>query len=153
MNQKGSIALWVIGGIGAVLALAVVGTAMNLITIPWLKLNSQIQTNRDIVTKTYNAENALYNYRWFKDRAEAIKATEAKVKLAAQAEADFTADAGPRDKWTFEDKTESARMRTITLGLKAQYEDLVHEYNSRASQVDRAIFKDDLPLFFSLEAF
>jgi hypothetical protein len=54
----------------------------TLITIPWLKFDRQVQMNRDIVTKTYNADNALYNYRWFKDRAEAIKATEKKIENA-----------------------------------------------------------------------
>lgn len=138
--------------VGLVL-IGVVGTALNLITIPWLKFNSQVQMNRDIVTKTYTAENALYNYRWFKDRHEAIKASEIQIENAKASQADFRANAGVRSSWTFEDKTEDARLSAVVLGLKNHYQEIVAEYNSRAKQVDRAIFQDDLPLFFSLKAY
>ena len=145
-------------GIGALvvtgmIGLTIVGAALNLITIPWLKFTSQVQTNRDIVERTYNADNALYNYRWFKDRAEAIKAGQKKIVLAKESLTDFEVSAGARTSWTFEDKTEHARLSAVLLGLRTNYEDLVAEYNSRAQQVDRAVFQDELPLFFSIEAY
>ena len=136
-----------------IFVLGAIGTALNLITIPWLKFNSQIQTNRGIVEQTYNADNALYNYHWFKERAESIKATATKAKIAEETHKEFVASAGVRSEWTFEDKTEDARLRTVTLGLKTQYEDLVAEYNARMKQADRSIFAEELPLFFSLEAY
>jgi hypothetical protein len=138
---------------GGMLVLGVIGTALNIITIPWLKLNSQVQMERDIVQRTYNADNALYNYRWFKDRHEALKAAEVQISNAQKAEASFAAAAGPRSEWTFEDKNESARLASITLGLKNNYESMAAEYNSRAQQVDRAVFQDELPLFFSIQPF
>jgi hypothetical protein len=151
-HQKGFIGV-VFLVIAGFFALAVLGSAMNLITIPWLKFNKQVQTNRDIVEKTYNADNALYNYRWFKDRHEAIKAAESKVRIAKDVFDDFQTSAGARASWTFEDKTESARLSAVFTGLKMNYEDLVAEYNSRAKQADRAIFQNELPLFFSLNAY
>lgn len=138
--------------IGLIL-LSTIGTALNLITIPWLKFDRQVQMNRDIVEKTYNADNALYNYRWFKDMAESIKATEKKIENAKTEQTSFRAIAGDRKSWTFEDKNEDARLSTITLGLKNHYEGIVAEYNSRAKQVDRAVFKDELPLFINLNAY
>lgn len=140
-------------GILGLITLGAIGTALNIITIPWLKLNRQVQLNRDIVEQTFEADNALYNYHWFKERAEAIKAQQTKVKNAAEAVITFEAAAGPREKWTFEDKTEHARLSSVVTGNKAHYEDLVAEYNARAKEADRAIFKDELPLFFSLEPF
>lgn len=133
--------------------LAVIGSAMNLITIPWLKFNRQVQMNRDIVTKTYTADNAIYNYHWFKERAQSITALGQKITDADTTLISFQKDAGPRKDWTFEDKTEESRLRTISSGLKAQYHDIVAEYNARAGEVDRAIFKDGLPLFFNLNAY
>lgn len=138
--------------IGMVL-LAVVGSAMNLITLPWLKFNSQVQMNRDIVTKTYNADNAIYNYHWFQERLGSIKATETQIKNAITAQENFRTNAGPRKDWTFEDKTEDARLGSVVLGLKNQYESIVAEYNARAKESDRTIFSQDLPLFFNLTAF
>lgn len=144
---------WILLAIVGVIMLGVVGSALNLITIPWLKFNKQVQTNRDIVEKTYNADNALYNYRWFSERAAEIKATKVKIENARASQADFRASAGARSTWTFEDKTEDSRLSAIVLGLENHYESIVNEYNARANQVDRAIFVDGLPLFFSLEAY
>jgi hypothetical protein len=147
----GAVVLLVLGLMGTMVVLTVLGTAFNLITIPWLKFDSKVNLNRDLVTETYKTENALYNYRWFKDQYEAIQAAKKKISIAEQSLADFEQSAGPRDKWTFEDKTEDARLRSIVQGNKSHYEDLVAEYNSRSKQVDRAIFKDQLPIFISLE--
>ena len=155
-NQKGAIGLVVaivVGVIGLTIVGAVVSAALGLITIPWLKFTSQIQTNRDIIQKTYNADNALYNYRWFKDRANAIEALDKTIIQAEAAVVSFEASAGARSTWTFEDKTEHARLNAVAQGQKAQYNSLVGEYNSRASQVDRAIFIDNLPLFFNIKPY
>lgn len=129
------------------------GTALNLFTIPWLKFSRQVQMNRDIVEKTYNADNALYNYHWFKEKAGSIEATKNKILIAQTDLSEFQALAGDRFKWTFDDKQEESRLRTVLTGLKNFYEDQVTEYNARANQADRAIFKDELPLFFSLDAY
>lgn len=145
-------------GIGVLVVIAlfflgVIGSALNLITIPWLKFDSQVQTNRDIVTKTYNADNALYNYHWFQERAKAIVALEQTIPQSESAKTDFEASAGPRSGWTFEDKTEDNRLTQVILGQKAQYNSLVQEYNARAGEVDRNIFQDGLPLFFNIKPF
>lgn len=133
--------------------LGALGTALNLFTIPWLKFNAQVQMNRDIVTKTYTADNAIYNYHWFQERAGAITALQSNIKNADDAVASFETAAGPRKSWTFEDKGEDSRLRSVSLGLKAQYQNLSQEYNAKAGEVDRAIFKDGLPLFFNLNAY
>lgn len=142
----GVLLLVVVGSIG----LVVVGTAMNIITIPWLRLNTKVEMERDIVKKTYDADNALYNYRWFKDRAEAIRATKLKIDDAQKAVDRFEKSAGDRKTWTFEDKNEHARLSAVEQGLESGYREMVGEYNSRAKQVDRSIFENDLPLIFSL---
>ena len=139
--------------IGGFVGLTLLASAMNLITIPFLKFNKQVQMNRDIVEKTYNADNALYNYHWFKERAEAIKANEKQIQNAEQSQSEFRLSAGVRSEWTFEDKSEDARLGAVVLGLKNHYNEIVAEYNARANQVDRAIFSQDLPLFFSLSAY
>lgn len=136
-----------------VFLLGAIGSGLNLITIPWLKFDSQVQMNRDIVNKTYTADNAIYNYHWFQERAGAIRALSVKIKIAGEQVKDFDTTAGPRDKWTFEDKTESARLHSVEQGLRSQYEDITQEYNARAGEADRTMFKDDLPLFFGLNPF
>lgn len=141
---------WVLS---VVFVVSMFGVAMRFWTIPFLKFNKQVDMERGIVAKTYNAENALYNYRWFKDMAETIKATEINIENAIQAQAEFRAFAGARSGWTFEDKQQDSYLSSLVIGQKNYYQQIVGEYNSRASQVDRAIFQDELPLFFSLKAY
>lgn len=139
--------------IGGLFVLSVIGSMLNLITIPWLKFNSQVQMNRDVVTKTYNADNAIYNYHWFQERAAAIKALDQTIQQSIASQANFEATAGARSTWTFEDKTEDNRLRQVVLGQQAQYNSLVNEYNARSAEVDRNIFKDGLPTFFNLKPY
>lgn len=146
------VALFVLVGVGFVV-LAAVGSALNFITIPWLKFDSQVQMNRDIVKKTYNADNALYNYHWFKERAGSMKALQSTIDQSEAAVSSFEVSAGARKDWTFEDKTEDSRLRAVVQGQKAQYNSIAGEYNARAQEVDRAIFQDNLPLFFNLQPF
>lgn len=149
MKALGIGLLVILGFVG----LSVLGMALNIITLPWLKLGAQVQTNRDIINKTYNADNVIYNYEWFKSRLQEIKAAEIQIKNSQDTLKAFESSAGPRSEWTFEDKTEHARLSSVVLGQKNHYETLVAEYNARASQANRNIFQDDLPLFFSLQPF
>lgn len=152
-NNKGNIALILLGLVGGLLVISALGTALGIITLPWHKLDTQIQTNRDIIDKTYDADNAIYNYEWFKQTAEDINATKKKVSDAENALLSFEKAAGSRDTWTFEDKTEDSRLRSVSLGLQNHYTQLVADYNAHANEVNRSIFKDDLPLFFNLNPF
>lgn len=140
----------VVGIIGGFIALAALGSALNLITIPWLKFDSKVNMERNIVTKTYNADNALATYHWFKEKAGSIKTAEQNITVALTAVKSFEESAGPRKDWTFEDKGEHARLSAVYQGAVSYYNSVVNEYNAKASQEDKAIFKDELPLFFNL---
>lgn len=138
-------------GIVGLFLLSVLGSALNLITIPWLKFDSQVNMNRDIVTKTYNADNALYNYHWFQEKAGDIKTADQNITVAQAALTDFETSAGVRTSWSFDDKTEDSRLRSVLQGSRTYYNGLVNDYNARAGEVDRSIFQNGLPLFFSLK--
>lgn len=136
--------------VAGLFGLAVLGSVLNLVTIPWLKFDAQVQTNRDIVTKTYTADNALYSYHWFKERVAALDALKTTIQQSEAAVASNEADAGPRKDWTFEDKTEHARLGAVAQGQKAQFNTLAEEYNARMKEADRSIFAEELPLFFNI---
>lgn len=150
MSNKGNVILIVIFSVFFLFGLAIIGSYLNLITIPWLKFDSKINMNRDIITQTYDADNALYNYHWFKSKTEEIKATDNKIIDAKTSLDDFLITF-PKEKWDSIDKNEYNRLNTNYLGLKNYYNDLVAEYNARAKSADREIFKDQLPLFFDVK--
>jgi len=125
-------------------ALSVGGFALKALLFPAHTAGNILQSQYDISDKTFAADNVLYNYEWFKDRYEAILATETKVETAHRAVESFQEIAGARETWTFEDKTEYSRLAAVEQGLRNHLEDLVAEYNSRSKQANRNIFQDGL---------
>jgi ABC-type Fe3+-hydroxamate transport system substrate-binding protein len=130
------------------LTLLVLG-AMSLVAktvlFPVHVANKIADTTTQIVDKTLNADNVVNNYEWFKQQAEDNTALLKKTEAAEQAVNSFNKDAGPREKWTFEDKIESARLAAVHLGLQSQREDLVATYNARSKMANRSIFKQGVP--------
>lgn len=128
------------GCLGLVL-LTVLGFAVGIISLPFHTASNLIQTAHDITDKTINADNALYNYEWFKQQYEDLQAIEKKINIAHTSEVDFSVSSGDRKSWTFEDKTEDSRLRAVEQGLRSQSEDMISVYNARSKMANRAIFK------------
>jgi hypothetical protein len=133
---------WVIALFLGLSVLTLVGWGLRVALLPARVIDRGFSTVEGVVDKTLTPENAIYNYEWFKEKLEAIQATKNK---AIQAEAKiiaFEESAGERKDWTFEDKTEHARLNAVHTGITNQIEDLVAEYNARAKMATRNIFQD-----------
>jgi hypothetical protein len=147
-NKKGIgvglIVFLVILGIG----LLVVGAfALKVISIPVKTVTNQVDSAVDIVDKTYTADNAIYNYEWFKTQYEKIQANRNQIQNANNSLIEFKQTYGNTSSWDYETKQEYNRLNTIKLGLQNQDENLVAEYNARSKMANREIFKDKLPLY------
>lgn len=106
-----------------------------------------VRTFDGVVDKTLNADNAIYNYEWFKQQYADYISLKNKVNLSSDLlisyEKNLPAD---RTKWAKEDKDEDSRLNTILLGQKQQLADLIAEYNAKSQMANRTIFKTgDLP--------
>lgn len=91
--------------------------------------------------KIVNPENIIERYEWFEQQAKDIKAIDQQISIAEKSEASFREAAGPRDKWTFQDREESSRLASHVTGLKQQRQSMAAAYNARASMVTRSMFK------------
>ncbi len=99
-----------------------------------------------LLEKTVNADNAIYNYEWFKTSYQDIQALDQKIIIAENDLAEFKKSTGARSNMDREDKIEEARLTTIIMGLKNQRESQKAEYNARAQMANRSLFKsNDLP--------
>src|SRR5258708_21624074 len=141
----------ILGNLVFIVGISLTASALNLITIPWLRFDSQVQMNRDVITKTYDATNALYNYHWFQQQSEDIKVADQNITVAQDSLDSFEKSAGNRKDWSFDDKTEDSRLRSILEGNRTYYNGLVGDYNARANEADRSIFQNGLPLFFNIK--
>lgn len=132
----------------------IVGFVLKLILFPVHTANKLIETGYETVDKTLNADNAIYNYEWFKQQKESIDATNKKLQIADEAVMSFEQVAGVHKDWTFEDKNEDARLRSISQGIESQLKDMIATYNARTKMANRAIFQDGiLPNFIDATTF
>lgn len=121
-----------------------IGLLLGVVTLPLHMVSNVVQTDHDIIDKTINADNAIYNYEWFKQQYEDIKAMENKIRIAHISVETFKLNAPDRDKWTFEDKNEYNRLSAVEQGLKSEIESMTATYNARSKMANRVIFRDGL---------
>jgi hypothetical protein len=113
--------------------LAIVGGGVRFLLMPANQAAKAVE-------KTLDADNAIYNYEYFKQAYQDICAMDKKIATAQAAVDEFSEDAGPREKWDSQDKQEGARLKTNLTGLRNVRNDLVATYNARAKMVNRSIF-------------
>lgn len=145
MKTIGILVLCVVGFFG----LWGIGIAFGLFTVPWHSAQNVVDTKHQVIDKVVNGQNAIYNYEWFKQQSQDIKANLSKIEIAQQAVLDFE-HISPKP-WDFQDKQEHARLASIVQGLQSQQQTLVADYNARASMADRNIFLNGIvPSFYDV---
>ncbi len=97
----------------------------------------------DVAKEEFGPRAALKKYEWFKNKSNSLSAAEKTIRITDGALTDFKESAGPRDKWTFEDKDEYSRLSTDLRGQKAHFEQLKAEYRAACEKVNWEIFKGD----------
>lgn len=99
-----------------------------------------------IAERTLNSDNVIQNYEWFKRQVTDVQAVDRQIAAVEQQIQFQIAAAGPREKWTFEDKQEANRLNAVLIGLKGNRAAMVSEYNARSQMANRTLFKTaDLP--------
>lgn len=138
MKVIGFIVLAIIG----VAAIGAVGMGLRILFFPATVATNMIDTAYDANRQIINADNAIYNYEWFKQKHQDIEATKRQLVAARRNHTNYRELLGARDTWTFEDKTEDARLNSVVLGLETNLESQIGDYNARASMATRNIFED-----------
>lgn len=130
--------------IGLTFAIPILGLLVKAVFFPVHTAQKEIDTAYEVVDKTLDSDNAIYNYEWFKRQKESIDATNRKLEIAVRAYGDFDEAAGERKDWTFEDKTESSRLHAVAQGIEGQLKDMIGEYNARTKMANRNMFQEGL---------
>ena len=100
-----------------------------------------------VIQKTFDADNMVYNYEWFKQKNQDIEATKRKIKTAEDTLSTFVETNGTdRSQWDYTIKEEYGRLSTVVQGLKNYKDDQIADYNAKSQMANRSIFKSgDLP--------
>lgn len=129
-------------GCGILSLLVAGGFLIKLVFFPVNTAQKMVGIAYDAQDEVLNADNAIYNYEWFKQKKEDIEAGRKQLGNARAQADQFKVEAGVRSEWTFEDKTESARLNSVVLGLENHLETMIADYNARARMATRNIFQD-----------
>lgn len=122
------------------------GWALKAMLLPGQTVTTQIDSAGNIIDRTYDADNAIYNYEWFKTQYEDIQATERIIGNTKTEMDAYKVLYGNVSGWDWQTKQDYNSMSGKYLGQQNYYEDLVAEYNARSKMANREIFKDKLPL-------
>lgn len=135
---------YIFGFLGVIVLISAVGFLGKIIFFPVNTAQKLVETAYDAQDKVLNADNAIYNYEWFKQKHQDIEASKKQLVNARASYDSFIASAGARSSWTFEDKTEDSRQRAVVLGLENYLESQIADYNARASMATRNIFENSV---------
>lgn len=125
--------------------ISLVGGLLRVLFFPVNTASKLIDTAYDAQDKVLNAENAIYNYEWFKQKYQDIEATKRQYSAASKNYDAYVDMLGSdRSTWGFEDKNEVARLNSVQLGLQTNLESQIGDYNARASMATRNIFEDSV---------
>lgn len=127
-------------------ALVAGGWMLKAALLPVKTVTTQIDSAGNIIDKTYDADNAIYNYEWFEQQYQDIQATE-RIIRNTKAEMDAYKELyGNTSSWDWQTKKDYSSLQGVYLGQQNYYEGLVAKYNARSEMANRNIFKDKLPL-------
>lgn len=132
--------------VGLILAVVAGAWMLKVVLLPVQTVTTQIDSAGNVITKTYDADNAIYNYEWFKQQYEDIQATERIISNTGIQMEEYKDLYGNASEWDWQTKQDYNSLQSKFLGQQNFYEDLVAEYNARSQMANREIFKDKLPL-------
>lgn len=129
-----------------IILVLVSGFVLKVVLFPVNTLDKSIDTAYGVVDKTLDADNAIYNYEWFKDQEAHIRACLKNEEISKE-EWDLFKSELPedREKWTREDKQEESSLRNSYYALQKLTNLAIEDYNSKSQMANRNIFKDNLP--------
>jgi hypothetical protein len=133
-------------GAGILIGLIILGFLFRIVLFPVNTISKSVDTAYGVVDKVMDADNALYNYEWFKDQEALIRQCLKNEIIAKEEWENFKKELPEdREKWAKEDKTEEGSLRNSYYALQKLTNKVMEDYNSKSSMVNRAIFKDNLP--------
>ena len=127
-------------------ALITGGWMLKAALLPAKTVTTQIDSAGDIISKTYDADNAVYNYEWFKQQYQDIQATERIIRNTKTEMDAYKNMYGNVSDWDWQTKQDYSSLQGVYLGQQNYYEGLVADYNARSEMANRNIFKNKLPL-------
>lgn len=142
IKSIGMIALIVI----VVMAVSVGAWGLKAALLPAKTVTEQISSAGEVIEKTYDADNAIHTYEWFKQQEADIRYAKKQAINTKLALDEYKEMYGDPLEWDFQTRNGYNSMNLKYLGQKNYCDNLIEDYNAKSSMANKEIFKDKLPL-------
>lgn len=137
-----------------IIGVSVLGLAAKIVLFPLFVAHKATDTAKGVVSKTLNADNAIFNYEKFKDLYNGSKQQVQNINDTQQSIDKLKETYGSPDSWTKDVREQFNFLNQTLEGYKQQYNRTVSDYNSDSSKLNRTLFKDknlpaELPLDYT----
>ena len=127
-ERRGQIG-WLLFGVfivlGTVTVLSIISPVIRDVLLPWTAYKAEVTSAEGVIDRTYNPDNAIYNYEWFKRQEKKIHSTERQIDNTVQQQKDFLALYGNVSSWDWQTKENYAQLTMTLNGQRNYYSDLV----------------------------
>lgn len=104
------------------------------------------EAGKEIQDSTYNGDNAIDNYEWFKRQKHDIDAKRKQANNTKRMLEQMRSDhEGPPGEWPENSRERYYDLQNQLLGQQNMHNEMVAEYNARSEMQNRNVFKDQLP--------
>lgn len=129
-----------------VLALFVVINVVSFVWFPFLPWFEQRQAGEEIVREEMDAQQALDDYRWFRQQYQDIQAQrEIIANSYDERERFYEIHGKDPSQWSRTAETRHGRIEQRITGNQNQLETMVADYNARSQDATSSVFKCSLP--------
>jgi len=129
-------------GLAIIFSLGFVSAGLGIITLSGHVASNSVQTAHDVVDKTINADNAVFNYEAFFNKYEGAKMQVKNINNTEKSIQTLKDTYGiDATKWPKDVRGDYSNLQQTIEGYKMMYQKVVQEYNSDSQKLNRNLFK------------
>lgn len=145
MTQQGNQNKWLVL-VAVVLVAFLVLNIVSYVWMPFLPWMEERDAGEEAIEQTYDTEQAIQNYEWFRQQYNDIEAQRAIIENNYDELDRFYETYGEDpDEWSRSTKERHSRIQQRITGNQNMLESMVGDYNARSQQANNELFKCHLP--------
>lgn len=145
MSRSSNDRNWALIG-GTIMLFLVLFMLVSYVWMPFLMWGEQREAGEEVVEDQMDAEQAIQEYRWFRQQYHDIQAQRNQINNSYEEHEQFHETYGDDpNEWSRTAENRHGRIHTRMTGYQNQLEDMVADYNARSDDATRSVFKCHLP--------
>lgn len=137
---------WLKAGLVIFVLLFIVANIISWIWMPFLPWMEERDAGEEVIEQTYDAEQAIQNYEWFRQQYRDIQSQRNIIdNNYDELERFYETYGEDPDEWSRTAQERHSRIQQRITGNQNALERMIADYNARSDQANNALFKCQLP--------